>query len=80
MIMDSKLNKVFFVLIITAIIVSIIGTLLVINAVSSQEDVYEDSYGSSGVVSLNIKKQPQEYSSTGFISLDVISGEEILED
>lgn len=75
--MDSKLNRVFFVLIVTTIIVSIIGTLLIINA-SSSRDVVEDSYGASGVVSLNIKKQPQEYSSTGFISLDVIPGDEIV--
>ena len=76
--MDQKnFNKVIFVLVILAIAISLFSTLIIMNYVSVDEGAgeFDKVSSSSGSISLNIAKEPQEYSSTASINLDIVSPE-----
>lgn len=72
---QKTFNNLIVVLISFAILVSIVGTILLINALSFDES--EEKFGttSAGTISLNIEKDGQEYASTGVISLNVINND-----
>lgn len=69
----QKTDKILLVLIILTIIVSIVGTILVINATNIDEPEMTRGSAASGTLTLSIAEEPQEYATSGSISLKVES-------
>lgn len=65
-----KNNQTILILVIAAIIVSVIGTIMLLNATSPTEIEQRDS--TTGQISLAIAGEQQEYHSTGMITLDIV--------
>ncbi|MFP4567790.1 MAG: hypothetical protein ACLFN8_02500 [Candidatus Woesearchaeota archaeon] len=73
---SKKINKMLFILAIVVIIISILGTFLITNNLPNQTlNELEQKDSTTGTISLNIAKEPQEYASSGKISLDIINKE-----
>lgn len=73
--MDSKkFNKIMLIVAISAIILTLIGTILLFTNYSfKQPSELDTNNTTSGVISLNIAKEKQEYASNGKISLDIVN-------
>ncbi len=72
---QKSFNKVLFVLVIVAIIVSVLGTLLVLNASNFDDAEIGRHSGGEGSISLGIQGPPQTAESTGSIELSVVEKE-----
>lgn len=69
----KKFNKMMFAMAIVVIILSVATTMLLVNKSSSNNtDELDTNDTTSGVISLNVAQEPQEYASNGKISLDIV--------
>lgn len=69
---QKQYNKVILLLVILAICVSVFGTVMVLNHVSSDFVKEEISVHSTGSVSLSISGEPQRYISSGVININIV--------
>ena len=76
---QKKFNKIIMILVIISIIVSVLGTVLLVNSIYFAEPQTLEDGGttSAGSISLNIANdEPEEYSSSGMISLDIVDNDQ----
>ena len=73
----EKTKKILIILAVVAIAATILGTVLLINATTHTTYEYEEeSRGAqAGTISLSIKEEPQEHTSSGSISLNIVQTE-----
>lgn len=73
---NEKTKKILIILAIIAIIASIIGTILLMNATTPTTEYYDEERGTqTGTISLSVKEEPQEHTSSGSISLNIVNNE-----
>lgn len=70
---SKKFNKVMFMVAIAVIIIVISTTMLLLNKQSAKTNELDENGTTTGVISLNIAQDQQEYASNGKISLNIIN-------